>query len=163
MSSFQVYHNEAAWCSSNYPFKWQKGPQHVVTNFRHFAKHILEMEYSVTNFPFFWKKKENCEKNKRAFLLKELPRIVTIASNIIIKRVLKIVLLSYFLSTLLLLLLLLPPHCLLPKLKLYCFQQCLKFQVFFFFFFPQIKKFCKEKVYWIFKNILLVEKWKVQN
>ncbi len=71
-----------------------------MTNFRHFAKHILEMEYYVTNIPclefkniFF----------KTSFLLKELPQIVINASNTL-KRVLKIVLLSYFLSTLLLLL-----------------------------------------------------------
>jgi len=42
------------------------------------------MEYSVTNIPFFWEKKI-VKKTNKFFLLKELPRIVTIASNIIKK------------------------------------------------------------------------------
>jgi hypothetical protein len=48
-----------------------KGTQHIVTNFRHFAKHILEMEYSVKNIPgcFFYKKK-NCKKKTNEFLIK---------------------------------------------------------------------------------------------
>ncbi len=103
---FQVYQNEAAWCSSNYPFQMRKGPQHIMTNFRIFCQtYILEMEYFVTSIPYFLNKEELWKK-KTSFFITELLRIVTIASNII-KRVLKIVLLSYFLSTLLLLLLLL--------------------------------------------------------
>jgi len=41
-----------------------KGTQHIVTNFRHFAKHILEMEYSVANIPYFYKLRIVFKKNE---------------------------------------------------------------------------------------------------
>ncbi len=89
----QVYQNEAAWCSSNYPFfQMTKGPQHV---FAILPNIFWKWNILSQIFPVFEKKK-NCEKKKRVFLIKKIAENCHNCLQYNTKRVLKIVLLSYF-------------------------------------------------------------------